>query len=111
MFNKLVQFGSGFIISIILYKLTKKWIDKKKRLNWLTSINIENIMSEYKTKYNDFKFLGAVSIDQLEMSFIRFTESPKTRLGIVINLDESDKDGSHWVACFADKNTGKIYFL
>lgn len=126
-----------------LGKDQRKWIDKKiisklkkeeqyelkKRTfapkgpqgtwEWLNTLHIEEVMSQYEDVYPNFKFLGAVPIDfynldQLginKMNFARLREKGKAKIGIVFNLDEHWKSGSHWVSAFFDLKKGKLYFF
>jgi hypothetical protein len=63
-------------------------------------------------------FLGAVPYDfddipVLGISNLKFNEIEKKgkhKLGMVINLDEHYKSGSHWVSLFSDLEKGQIYF-
>lgn len=84
----------------------------------LSSIDINNIMFQYESKYQDFKFLGAVPIDFEEfkiygiqdLDFNQLLKEGKYRIGIVINTDESHKPGSYWISLFFNFDNGKIYF-
>jgi hypothetical protein len=88
------------------------------QFTWLSTVDIDKVMTQYETKYKDFKFLGAVPIDfdglpQLGLKTLDFKalqKSGKTKLGIVFNLDEHYKSGSHWVAGFIDIEKGQIYY-
>lgn len=88
------------------------------KFEWLNTLNINDVVLQYENKYNDFKFLGAVPIDFDELPRLgirdlnlnELIKSGKTKIGIIFNLDESYKSGSHWVASYADLKAGKIYF-
>ena len=95
-------------------KMPKEW---EKNINeWLSTIDIENVLNQYEKKYPEFLFIGAVPIDfdhKLspgtcvinELCNINITEllkKKKTKIGIIFNLDKHDQDGSHWVSFFAD---------
>lgn len=89
------------------------------KFEWLNTININEVVSQYENKYPDFKFLGAVPIDFdnlprlgiKNLNFNKLINSGKTKIGIVFNLDESYKSGSHWVAAYADLPKGNIYYF
>lgn len=90
------------------------------KFTWLNTFNINDVMGQYEHKYNDFKFLGAVPIDFDElpslgiknMDFDKVIKNDgKKRWGIIFNLDEHDKDGSHWVGMYANFNNGNVYFF
>lgn len=63
--------------------------------NGLLTSQINEIMESYIRK----GFLGTFPIDK-----IGAIDTKKKRFGFVINLDSSDKPGSHWVACYIDTN-------
>lgn len=89
------------------------------KFEWLNTININEVVTQYETKYKDFKFLGAVPIDFDDLTRLglknlnleKLVKMGKTKLGIVFNLDESYKSGSHWVAAYADLLKGRIYYF
>lgn len=88
------------------------------RFEWLNTFNIDNVLSQYESKHNSFKSFGAVPIDfadlnQLEIAKFNIHDlykKNKTKIGVVFNLDEHYKSGSHWVALYADLEQGQIYF-
>lgn len=89
------------------------------RFEWLNTININEVMNQYEKKYPEFKFLGAVPMDfddlpslgikNLDLS--KLTMNGKSKLGIIFNLDEHWKSGSHWVAMFADLKKRSVYYF
>lgn len=88
------------------------------QFQWLSTIDINKTLLQYENKYPDFVFLGAVPIDFNEldyypfqkMNFHELKKDGKKRLGVIFNLDEHDKGGSHWVSLFSDLEKGQIYF-
>ncbi len=76
-------------------------------------------MDQYQKKYPDFMFLGAVPVDFDELpelgikdlNFKELSAKGKKRIGIIFNLDEHYKNGSHWVAGFTDIDKGQVYFF
>lgn len=88
------------------------------QFTWLSTLDIDKVMTQYETKYTDFKFLGAVPIDfddlpQLGLKNINFDQYKSkgyTEFGVIFNLDEHYKSGSHWVATYMDLTKGNIYF-
>ena len=72
----------------------------------------------YVNKNKDFIFLGAVpidfdSLDELgikDLDLDDLVKKGKSKIGIVFNLDEHWKDGSHWVALYTDLKKNQIYF-
>lgn len=87
--------------------------------DWLSTTNINDVMFQYEKKYSDFKFLGAVPYDFEELKFLEvydlnlneLKKNNKNRVGMVVNLDEHYKQGSHWVAVYANLLDNKIYFF
>jgi len=88
------------------------------KFDWLSTFDINYALAQYENKYPDFKFLGAVPIDFNDLDYLPFknldfdslTNEGKKRIGVVFNLDEHDKGGSHWVSLFADLEKSQIYF-
>ena len=91
--------------------------DGKKE--WLSTSHINNVLLQYENHFHDFKFYGAVPYDfnqlpQLEIynvDFHKLLQTGKTKIGMVINLDTHDMNGSHWVSLYADLLQNKIYFF
>lgn len=89
------------------------------KFTWLNTSHINEVMRQYENKYNEFKFLGAVPIDFDDLPFLgikdldfdMYKKQGKTKFGIIYNLDEHYKDGSHWTAGFFDIMTGRVYFF
>ena len=104
---------------------TQPSIWKKKPTEWLTSIDILNVMRQYEEKHNDFEFIGPSPIDfdthkmhgecvwdeLCKFSLKKQKDENKKRIGIIFNLDPHDKPGSHWVACFIDMYKKEIYYF
>ena len=88
---------------------------------WLNTFNINDVMKQYEAKYSTFFFLGAFPIDFEELSGPAglkdfdfndlINKQKKSKIGVIFNLDESYKSGSHWVSMFADMNKGHIFFF
>jgi hypothetical protein len=89
------------------------------RFDWLSTIDIEKVASQYHAKYPDFQFLGANPLDFYDLPFLKIStldfdeliENGIERIGMVINLDEHWKPGSHWVAFFANLKTSEVYYF
>lgn len=85
---------------------------------WLSTIDINLVLEQYQQKYQDFRFLGAVPIDFNDLSYLPFQKlnfddllkNGINRIGVIFNLDESYKSGSHWVSLFINLEEGKVYF-
>jgi len=88
------------------------------QFQWLSTLDINKTLAQYENKYQDFAFLGAVPIDFNDldyypfknMNFNEFRKEGKNKLGVIFNLDEHYKGGSHWVSLFTDLEKGQIYF-
>jgi hypothetical protein len=88
------------------------------KFDWLSTFDINYTLAQYENKYPDFQFLGAVPIDFAELDNLPFKKlnlndlykNGKKRIGVVFNLDEHYKGGSHWVSLFADLEKGQVYF-
>lgn len=91
--------------------------DGKK--DWLSTTDINDVVEQYQEKYKDFVFLGAVPYDFMELKMLGIqninldglVKDGKTKIGLVINLDEHNQDGSHWVALFTNLKNKEIYFF
>jgi len=88
------------------------------RFTWLNTTNIDLVMEGYEKSYPDFIFLGAVPIDFdhlplgiSNLNFDKLIKEGKTKLGVIFNLDEHYKDGSHWVGLFSDLKKKEINFF
>lgn len=88
------------------------------KFEWLSTLDINKVLKQYENKYDDFKFLGAVPIDFMDLDYLKFNKlnfkelenNNFKRFGTIFNLDESWKSGSHWVSLFFDIEKGQIYF-
>lgn len=110
---------------------TLKFIKNKEDLNeafkpdgpagqfdWLSTTEINECMERYMDIYPNFLFIGAVPIDIEDLDqfgvknldYDKLAKKGKTKIGIVFNLDEHYKSGSHWVSFYADTLNKKIYY-
>lgn len=88
------------------------------KFDWLSTVDINKTLSQYENKYENFKFLGAVPIDFMELkdlpfkniNFQELINNGKTRLGVIFNTDPSTKSGRHWISLFIDLKLGQIFF-
>ncbi len=90
---------------------------------WLSDTDILKVISQYVDAYNEFVFLGPSYIDFdykfnagecVENSLCKFSladyiKKGKTKIGIIFNLDDHTKSGSHWVSLYIDVK-GKYMF-
>jgi len=85
---------------------------------WLSTLDINAIMTQYHDIYPDFLFLGAVPSDcditkscpLFKVDFDKYYRAKKTQLGVIFNLDKHNQPGSHWVALYINSKTGHIYY-
>lgn len=87
---------------------------------WLSTTDIRKVMLQYQKKYSEFIFLGPVPIDfdeiNTEIGNLDLKELQTkgiSKLGVVFNLDEHYKSGSHWVGMymeFSDKRQEISFF-
>ena len=76
-------------------------------------------MDQYQHVYSGYTFLGAVPIDFDDIPFFNirtldFADMEKkgiTHIGVVFNLDEHYKSGSHWVSMFIDFTKDNVYYF
>lgn len=86
---------------------------------WLSTTDINNVMEQYQQVYPNYLFLGAVPMDFDDISFFGIKELDYNQLesegvkyiGIIFNLDEHYKSGSHWVSMFIDFDKDNIYYF
>jgi len=98
---------------------TFKPIGPRGKYEWLSTNHINDVIDQYHSIHNDFLFLGTVPSDFEELpilgiSNIKFEDlekDGKTKLGLVVNLDRHDQDGSHWVSVYSDLQKNQIYFF
>jgi len=86
--------------------------------DWLSTTEINDCMERFMKIYPNFLFVGAVPIDIEDLNqfgvntlnYDKLKKIGKTQIGIIYNLDEHYKSGSHWVAFFIDTLNRKIYY-
>jgi hypothetical protein len=93
-------------------KMPIKW--KKNPNEWLSSVDITNVMQQYEKAYPCFSFIGPSPIDFDEMENAKqcvwdelchfqisnFIKDKKKKIGIIFNTDKHDKSGEHWISLF-----------
>ena len=87
--------------------------------DWLSTKHIDAVITQYHSIYKDFVFLGTVPVDFDDLpilgisnlNFDTLQANGKTKIGLIINLDEHWKDGSHWVALYMDIKKNQIYYF
>lgn len=98
---------------------------KRKPTEWLTSIDILDVMKQYERTYKNFEFMGPSPIDfdthklygecvweeLCKISLKDLISKGKTQIGIIFNTDKHTEPGSHWVALFIDCKKKSIYYF
>lgn len=86
---------------------------------WLSTTHINDVIEQYHNVKKNFLFLGAVPYDFEELPVLGITnlnfkeleDKGKTEIGMVINLDEHNQPGSHWVGLYFNLNKYQIYYF
>lgn len=98
---------------------------KRNPNEWLSSIDILEVMNQYEKKYKCFDFLGPSPIDYdthklygecvfeelCHFNLQDQIDKGKTKIGIIFNLDPHYKSGSHWVSLFINIKKGDIFYF
>jgi hypothetical protein len=101
----------------------KEW--KINPNEWLSSVDIINVMKQYENAYKCFEFFGPSPIDfdskKLhdkcvwdEICNLKIEDQlkrNKTKLGFIFNTDPHYKSGQHWISLFVNIKKGKIFFF
>jgi len=117
------DFTNKEINNIFSPKQPSDW--KKNPHEWLSSIEILQLMKQYEDAYKCFEFIGPTPIDFDEKlaygecvwdDLCKFDLKEKidkgiNKVGIIFNLDPHDKDGSHWTCMFINIKLKKIYYF
>lgn len=97
----------------------------KNKNEWLSSVDISNVLDQYKSTYHDFNYIGPSPIDfdkRVENNVCVWPELCKLnikeqydkgirKIGIVFNLDKHNQSGSHWVAIFIHLSEKYIFYF
>lgn len=102
-----------------------EWL--KNPNEWLTDLDISNVMRQYEKTYSNFKFIGPSPIDfdsrvkrgelpwarpgnssdkvcvweeLCHLDIAKLMKRSITQVGMVFNLDRYDEPGSHWVSLY-----------
>lgn len=98
---------------------------KKNPHEWLSSIDIMNVMKQYEKAYKCFDFIGPTPIDfdtrklygecvwdeLCNFSIKEQMKQGKTKIGIIFNTDPHYKPGQHWISMFINIKKKKIFFF
>ena len=91
----------------------------EKQFQWMSSLDMNAVLSQYENLHNDFKYLGSVPINFDEIDFyniknINYDElekEGKNRFAMIINNQRHDQGGQHWFSLFFDLKKGDIFFV
>ena len=95
---------------------------KKNKNEWLSSVEITDVLKQYEKAYPTFKYIGPSPSDYFfkemdgqcvwpELCNLNVNNTQYKDIGIVFNLDEHDGDGTHWVSIFIDRRKKVIYYF
>jgi hypothetical protein len=98
---------------------------KKNPNEWLTSVDIINVMKQYEKAYKCFDFLGPSPIDfdtrklygecvwdeLCNFNLAQQIKHGKMKIGMIFNTDPHYKPGQHWLSMFVDIKKQKIFFF
>ena len=101
----------------------KEW--EKNPNEWLSSIDILQVMNQYEKKYKCFDFLGPSPIDYdthklygkcvweelCHFDLDKHLQKKHNKIGVIFNLDPHYKGGSHWVSLFINIKNKTIFFF
>ena len=101
----------------------KEW--EKNPNEWLSSIDILQVMNQYEKKYKCFDFLGPSPIDYdthklygkcvweelCHFDLAKHLQQQHNKIGVIFNLDPHYKGGSHWVSLFINIKNKTIFFF
>jgi hypothetical protein len=98
---------------------------KKNPNEWLSSVDIINVMKQYEKAYKCFDFIGPTPIDfdtrklygecvwdeLCNFSIEEQIKNGKNKIGIIFNTDPHNKPGQHWISMFINIKKKKIFFF
>lgn len=98
---------------------------KKNPNEWLSSIDIMNVMKQYETAYKCFDFIGPTPIDfdtrklygecvwdeLCNFNLQEQIKNGKKKIGIIFNTDPHNEPGQHWISMFINIKKKEIFFF
>jgi hypothetical protein len=98
---------------------------KKNPNEWLSSVDIMDVMKQYESAYKCFDFIGPSPIDfdtkklygecvwdeLCNFSVEQQIKNKKTKIGIIFNTDPHNKPGQHWISMFINIKKKQIFFF
>ena len=99
-----------------------KYEDKNE---WLSNIDIADVLKKYEKVYHCFEFLGPTPIDYdtkynsggfvcnkiANFNLNDFISRGKNKIGVIFNLDKHNQGGSHWVCMFINIRQRFIFYF
>jgi len=87
------------------------------KYEWLSTLDIRDVMEQYEKKYKDFNFIGPYPMD-FEMIYEELANlnlkqlcKKEKKIGIVFNTDISTGPGEHWISMFLDLKNRTLCFF
>jgi hypothetical protein len=100
-------------------KSPESW--KKNNNEWLSTSDIQSVLTQYEKAYPEFKFIGPCASDYYfiengqcvspELCNLNVNTETHKYIGVVFNLDVHDGPGTHWVSVFIDLPKQTIYYF
>ena len=101
----------------------KSW--EKNPNEWLSSLDIINVMKQYEKAYKCFDFIGPSPMDfdtkklfgkcvweeLCKFSLSQQLKQKKTKIGVIFNTDPHTEGGEHWLSLFINIKKGEIFFF
>jgi hypothetical protein len=98
---------------------------KKNPNEWLSSVDILNVMKQYEKAYPCFDFIGPSPIDYdthklygecvweelCHFNLAKEIKNGRFKIGVIFNLDPHYKGGSHWVSLYINIKRGQIFYF
>jgi hypothetical protein len=98
---------------------------KKNPNEWLSSLDIIEVMNQYEKTYKHFDFIGPSPIDYdthklygecvweelCHFSLADHIKKGKRKIGVIFNTDPHTKGGEHWISLFINVDKGTIFFF
>ena len=82
------------------------------REKWLNTLDIDYVMQQYARLHKDFLYIGTEPCDFYKFKKLNYNRICNSKtVGLVFNLDKSDKPGSHWTSLFIDNTERNIYYF
>lgn len=108
-------------------KMPDEWLNCDKQFapgnncmnNWLSNIEIDNVLQQFEYNVKNFDYLGSVPIDFANFPNKKINKleigknlvNGKTKIGMVFNTDPSTRGGQHWICAFIDLESKEINFF